>query len=198
MMRTVSFCVAGMDFVIQTEEDPEYIRRLALELDRRISVYLRMGSKVTLSMSSVLTAMEYNDECQKYKSDIENLRRQLTSYINEASVSADRIDKLQYELKNTGGKDTSLEEENRQLREQIGKLVEQISSEGNYVSAPGELEAENRRLCEELEKANAYIDDASRAINEKRDMLRRIEELSDEVVRLTDENKELNELLDMH
>ena len=63
--------------------------------------------------------------------------------------------------------------------------------------APGELEAENRRLCEELEKANAYIDDASRAINEKRDMLRRIEELSDEVSRLTDENKELNELLDM-
>ena len=196
MMRTVPFCVAGMDFVIQTEEDPEYIKRLALEVDRRISVYLRMGSKVTLSMSAVLTAMEYNDECEKYKSDIENLRRQLSSYINEASRSADRIDELQYELKNTGDKNPSLEEENRQLREQIGKLVEQISSEQNYVSAPGELEAENRRLCEELEKANAYIDNASRAINEKRELVSKLNELSDEVERLTRENDALNELLD--
>ncbi len=195
LLKNVSFTVAGTEFMIQTEEEPDYIRSLAADVDGRISVYLRMGSKVSLSMSSILTAMEYCDEYTKLKADMENLRGQIRSYIDEAQASQQESEALRLQLQqaDTSEKVKNLEEENYQLRQQIGKLVEQISKDDSYLSPSSEsaLQSENRRLCEELEKANAYIEEASRFLNEREELSRKLELSQNELERVKAELEEL-------
>ncbi len=171
LLKNVPFAVAGAEFMIRSEEDPGYIRSLAKAVDEKISVYLRMGSKVSLSMSAILTAMEYCDEYTKGKADVENMRSQIKTYIEEAQKYAEENEKLKNELAKADASERvqALEDENYQLRQQIGKLVEQISKDETYLapSAESALQSENRRLCEELEKANAFIEEASRFLNER-------------------------------
>ncbi len=201
LLKNVPFAVAGTEFMIQTEEDPEYIKNLAKAVDEKISVYLRMGSKVSLSMSSILTAMEYCDEFTKNKADVENLRSQIRSYIEEAQRTADENERLRKELKQADESDKvrALEEENYQLRQQIGKLVEQISKDDSYLSPSAEsaMQSENRRLCEELEKANAFIEEASRFLNERDELSAKLMATEDELERVKAELEQLeNEIIE--
>lgn len=198
MLLKVPFCVAGTDYVIQTEEAPDYIRSLASTVDKKISVYLRMGSMVTLTMSAVLSAMECCDESAKLKADVENLRKQITEYISEASRLTAEKDELikQVALADRSTQISEMERENKQLREQIGKLVEQISKEAT-ATPDSELIEENRRLCDELEKANAFIEEASRAINERDELQSRLEQAESELAKLQRDYEILeNEFMD--
>jgi len=185
MLIKVPFCVAGTDYVIQTEEAPDYIKGLASTVDRKIAVYLRMGSMVTLTMSAVLSAMECCDESAKLKADVENLRKQIAEYISEASRLTDEKDELirKVAMADRSTQLNEMERENKQLREQIGKLVEQISHEAT-VTPDNELIEENQRLCEELEKANAFIEEASRAINERDELQARLDQAESELAKL--------------
>ena len=201
LIKNVPFAVAGTEFMIQTEEEPEYIKNLAKAVDEKISVYLRMGSKVSLSMSSILTAMEYCDEFTKSKADVENLRSQIRSYIEEAQKTADENDELKEQLRraDTSDKVRSLEEENYQLRQQIGKLVEQISKDDSYLTPSSEsaLQSENRRLCEELEKANAFIEEASRFLNERDELSAKLLASQEELEKVKKELEQLeNEIIE--
>ena len=201
LLKNVPFAVAGTEFMIQTEEEPEYIYNLAKAVDEKISVYLRMGSKVSLSMSSILTAMEYCDEYTKAKADVENLRSQIRSYIDEAQNKADENEKLKKEIQQADASEKlkALEDENYQLRQQIGKLVEQISKDDNYLNPSEEsaLQSENRRLCEELEKANAFIEEASRFLNERDELSAKLLASQEELEKVKAELEQLeNEIID--
>lgn len=201
LLKNVPFAVAGTEFMIQTEEEPEYIQNLAKAVDEKISVYLRMGSKVSLSMSSILTAMEYCDEYTKTRADVENLRGQIRTYIEEAQSTADENEKLKKELVQADASEKlrALEDENYQLRQQIGKLVEQISKDDSYLNPSEEsaLQSENRRLCEELEKANAFIEEASRFLNERDELSAKLLASQEELEKVKAELEELeNEIIE--
>lgn len=93
----VKVTVCGKEYSLQTTETPEYVASLAKELDKRIDDILNINDTVALTTATVLVALEVLDKNSKITSDIDNIRSQVKSYVEEASKARSEYDKLKLE-----------------------------------------------------------------------------------------------------
>ncbi len=100
--------VCGKEYVLKTSEDPAYLVAIGKQLDEKISELLNSDDTVTLTTAAILVGLELLDERLKTNSDIDNIRTQITSYVEEASAARLACDKLR--------------EKNEQLQREIDKL----------------------------------------------------------------------------
>lgn len=93
----VKVTVCGKEYSLQTIESPEYVNGLATELDKKIEDVLSINDTVSLTTATVLVALELLDKNFKTTSDIDNIRIQVKSYVEEASKARSELDKLKIE-----------------------------------------------------------------------------------------------------
>ena len=103
----VELRIAGKDYTIIGTEPEEYIQRVGLYIDRKMSDILKTGNKLSTSMAAVLTAINVADDYFKCRD-------------NEASLKQD-LKQAQEELE-------ALREEKRRLVEE-NELIEGINNE---------------------------------------------------------------------
>lgn len=125
MQNRVKVVICGKTYSLQTDESPSYMVTLAKDLDKRINAFLEENNSATLTSAAVLVALALMDESLKSVSDVDNIRAQIKSYVEEAASARIEADQLRREV-------TLLKRENENLKSdlELYSLRDKVGEEG--------------------------------------------------------------------
>jgi cell division protein ZapA (FtsZ GTPase activity inhibitor) len=93
--RKLRLRIAGFEYVVNTDEDPEYVRALTTQLNEKIAGLAEKNPQLSTTMVGILAALEYCDETKKARIDAENLRLQLKGFVEEIARARMETDAAQ-------------------------------------------------------------------------------------------------------
>lgn len=77
--------IRGMKYPITTREDPSYVVGLAHKLDEEVRALTQGPGAISLNEALVLIAMSYLDNSAKAEKNADNLRVQISEYLEDAA-----------------------------------------------------------------------------------------------------------------
>lgn len=86
-MEKVKITIAGENYNISTDDEPEYLLKLAEQTDEKIMELVQSNGRISVTQAAVLTCLEYADKYTKSEQTCENLRSQIQDYLEEAAKS---------------------------------------------------------------------------------------------------------------
>ena len=114
LANKIKLVVGGIDYLINTEENEEYVKALGSELSRCLDSLAKDNPYLSTTMVAVLAALDYLDDSKKAKEDAEQLRMQMKEYIEEAACARLEADEARREVER-------LNRELRQLRDKLNQ-----------------------------------------------------------------------------
>ena len=90
MANKIKIVVGGVDYIVYSDDNEEYLRGLGDELGRRMDLLASSKPFLSTTMVAVMTALDYLDQNKKLAAEIDKLKVQIKDR-SEDSASA-RID----------------------------------------------------------------------------------------------------------
>lgn len=112
MANRVKVLICNSEYVISSNEDPEYVRNLAYRLDDTIKELMLSDNNMSVTKALVLCSLSFLDESNKSERSADNLRTQIKEYLEDSSEARGELDELKREL-------SALKKENQQLKAQL-------------------------------------------------------------------------------
>lgn len=84
MKNHVTVTVAGQEYTLMGNEEPEYIRKVARRVDKEVRQVIYQD-RVSMVAGAVLAALNLTDLYFKEQEAAENLRRQLKEYLEDSA-----------------------------------------------------------------------------------------------------------------
>lgn len=97
-MNKAYFRIQGKEYAVRTEDDPAYVTSLGARLDGDVSAIMADNSRASLTDALVLCALKYLDDRQKNNASADNLRRQVTEYLEEANRARIALEEARKEI----------------------------------------------------------------------------------------------------
>ena len=103
--RRVSMTICGVDYVLVSGKDDEYMRSLGAQLHDDMTGILRENRRISATQAAVLCALQAMDEAREAQVTAENLRARIQDYLEdaaqmkkEAELSRHEADQLRREI----------------------------------------------------------------------------------------------------
>lgn len=112
MANRVKVLICNSEYVISSNEDPEYVRDIAYRLDETIKELMLSDNSMSVTKALVLCSLSFLDEANKSERSADNLRAQIKEYLDDSSSARDELDELKREL-------SAHKKENQQLKAQL-------------------------------------------------------------------------------
>lgn len=77
--------ICGSEYIIGSEDDPEYVSSLGEELDAKMKELLAKNNRLSVTQAAILCALDYADAFKKADTSAENLRSQIQDYLEDAA-----------------------------------------------------------------------------------------------------------------
>lgn len=120
--KKVRIVICSTEYMVLTEDSPEYLQSLACELDKTLRSLVESGRRISMTQASVLLALHYLDEKKKAEQSTDNIRSQLKSYLQDATKARMEAD--------------DAKRENERLKREIevlkARIDERDSKKGKY------------------------------------------------------------------
>lgn len=109
--------INGNRYPIRSVEEPAYVHALAGEIDNQLRLLMGNGN-LSLNEALVLMSMDYLDSYKKADRNLDNMRGQLTEYMEDSAKARVELGELRKEIeflqrklknKNGGGKEQPAE-----------------------------------------------------------------------------------------
>ena len=97
MANRVTMTICGMEYTLVAEEDAAYMEKVGAMVDGEMR-QLMDGAHMSRDNAAVLAAVNLADELLKAQEAAENLRRQLKTYLDEASQAKAEASELKRQL----------------------------------------------------------------------------------------------------
>ena len=97
-MNKIKITVAGTQYSIMSQEEPEYVEGLARNLDKQLRTLLGTNPALSLSDALILCALQYMDDAKKNEDTADHLRAQFSGYMDEIKEAKDREEALRKDL----------------------------------------------------------------------------------------------------
>ena len=107
--------IGGKMFGLISDSKPEYLKNIAMQVDKSISDLLIKNPNLTLEKASILTALKYCDDANKKV----NLPAENTDSTDEDNNLRKQVIEYSNELR-------SLEKENKELKVKLAKLRKKL------------------------------------------------------------------------
>ena len=88
MANRVTMTICGMEYTLVAEEDAAYMEKVGAMVDGEMR-QLMDGAHMSRDNAAVLAAVNLADELCKAQENADNLRRQLKTYLDEATAALD-------------------------------------------------------------------------------------------------------------
>jgi len=98
MANKVKIQIRNMDFVLTTNEEPDYVTGLANELDNDLNDVLKGNPSLSINQALVLCCISYIDNYKKSEKNSDNMRNQLTDYLEDAAKARIELDEARREI----------------------------------------------------------------------------------------------------
>ncbi len=112
MANKIRITVGGIDYIISSEDDEVYVRKIGEELNHKLDALARSNPYLSTAMVAILAALEYCDNAKKAVAAAEATKADLKSISEELACARLEMDGARREIER-------LNRENRQLR--LGK-----------------------------------------------------------------------------
>lgn len=97
MANRVTMGICGQDYTLVADENASYMEKVGAMVDKKMRE-LMDTAHVSRSDAAVLAAVNLADELLKNQEAGENLRRQLKSYLDEATAAKNEVSELKRQL----------------------------------------------------------------------------------------------------
>lgn len=97
MANRVTMNICGQEYVLVAEESAGYMEKVGAMVDKKMAE-LMDSAHIGRSDAAVLAAVNMADELLKAQENADNLRRQLKSYLDEASRAKNEASDLKRQL----------------------------------------------------------------------------------------------------
>ena len=97
MANRVTMNICGQEYVLVAEESAGYMEKVGAMVDKKMAE-LMSSAHIGRSDAAVLAAVNMADELLKAQENADNLRRQLKSYLDEASRAKNEASELKRQL----------------------------------------------------------------------------------------------------
>lgn len=94
----VRLSICGMEYVINTSEEPDYVKSIAYEVETMIERLMEQNNSVTLNDAYMLCILNYADRYKKAEENADHIRSQLTEYLEDAARARVELDEAKREL----------------------------------------------------------------------------------------------------
>jgi len=120
----VELRIAGKDYTIVGSEPEEYIHRVGLYVDKKMTDILKINNKLSTSLAAVLTAINVVDDLFKSRESEQELKNQLKKATEE-------LEKLKREYKVLQQENTVLGNQNTELKLELAKREAELNEVRN-------------------------------------------------------------------
>lgn len=97
MANRITMNICGKDYTLVADENATYMKKVGALVAEKMNEVIS-GSHVARSDASMLAAIQLADELLKAQEAAENLRRQLKSYLDEATAAKNEASDLKRQL----------------------------------------------------------------------------------------------------
>lgn len=97
MANRVTMDICGQEYTLVADENASYMEKVGAMVDQKMRE-LMDGAHVSRSDAAVLAAINLADELLKHQESGENLRRQVKSYLDEATAAKNEVSDLKRQL----------------------------------------------------------------------------------------------------
>ena len=98
MANKVKVEVGGASYVIATQESEDYVLSLGVELDEMISGIREKNESISNMEALVLCCFNYMDAYRKSEESSDNMRSQVTEYLEDAARARIELDEAKREI----------------------------------------------------------------------------------------------------
>ena len=109
-INKIKIDIAGSRYVINSKEEPEYVQKLAKEIDSNITTLTQNCISLSLTDALVLTMLNYADNHKKAEHNSDHLRSQISDYLEDAARYRIEVEEAKREIQ-------TLKREIEQLKE---------------------------------------------------------------------------------
>lgn len=106
--------ICGAKYVISTTEDPRYVRELAVEIEEKVKNFMETNPSAARADAYMIILLGYVDLYKKSEENTDNIRSQLTQYLEDAARARIEADEYKREIE-------KLKREINLLRQTVGK-----------------------------------------------------------------------------
>ena len=99
MANRVTMSICGTEYILVAEEDAAYMEKIGGMVDAEMQK-LMDSAHISRDAAAVLAAVNLADQLTKAQEGAENLRRQLKTYLDEASRAKNEAAELRRKLQN--------------------------------------------------------------------------------------------------
>ena len=82
----VEIRINGMDYTLLTEEQPEYVHKIAFYVDQKMKEIHSANPRLSTAMAAVLASVTIGDEYLKSVSAADRMRDQIQQYLEEGTA----------------------------------------------------------------------------------------------------------------
>ncbi len=82
----VEIRINGMDYTLLTEEEPEYVHKIAFYVDQKMKEIHSANPRLSTAMAAVLASVTIGDEYLKSVSAADRMRDQIQQYLEEGTA----------------------------------------------------------------------------------------------------------------
>lgn len=123
----VKLNICGTDYIITSESSEDYMLSVGQEVDSKLNTILEKNPRLSASMASVLTALDYCDEARKANESADHLRSQIKQYLDESTIA-------QMELQDAQSEIEGLRTEVQRLRSRLSDLESTQTTQNQHKS----------------------------------------------------------------
>lgn len=109
MANKIRITVGGIDYIISSEDEETYVRKIGDELNVKLDTLARNNPYLSTAMVAILAALEYCDNAKKAIASAEEAKTEFKRVSEELACARMEIDGARREIER-------LNRENRQLR----------------------------------------------------------------------------------
>lgn len=131
----VAVTICGKEYNLRTDDSPEYLIGLAKRVDKEISDMVKAKPNFGVQNAAVFVALTALDEAQKASQSIENVGKQIKSYVEETAKARKEKEKLADKNKALEEKIAALEKEIKELKKRPAYECEQLVLENTISPA---------------------------------------------------------------
>lgn len=103
MAHQIKFTVGGIQYCVISDDDEAYIKSIASELEQQMDLIAKKSPFLSTTMVAVLAALDAYDHAKKANGEIERLKLELKSAMEQSAIAALEVRRLERELeKNIG------------------------------------------------------------------------------------------------
>lgn len=131
----VAVTICGKEYNLRTDDSPEYLIGLAKRVDKEISDMVKAKPNFGIQNAAVFVALTALDEAQKASQSIENVGKQIKSYVEETAKARKEKEKLADKNRALEEKIAALEKEIKELKKRPAYECEQLVLENTISPA---------------------------------------------------------------